>query len=206
MKRREQNEYARLNAVVLGLVMLILLGLIGVTYQLSRERIENNQLQTTQSLLQNLLPASYDNDPLSDRVDWTTDEFFNRHQHFTIYRARRQGAPAGVVLMPVVTTGYNGRIELIIGIDANERITGVRVLSQHETEGLGAGIDQSESGWIHQFKETSLENPPPGDWQLAGEGGAFDGLSGATVSPRAVIAAVHHALEFYQAKKQNLYD
>lgn len=206
MNRHTPNDYAWMNAAVMASIMLVLLILIGMTYQLNRARIDNNQQQTTKALLQNILPTPYDNEPISDAVNWRTGRTFSREQDFTVYRARHRGRPAGVVLMPVVTTGYNGRIELVIGIDANGHITGVRVLSHHETAGLGAGIDQSESDWIQQFRGNSLDNPPAGEWKLASKGGTFDGLSGATVSPRAVITAVRHALEFYQLRKGKLYD
>jgi len=81
----------------------------------------------------------------------------------------------------------------------------VRVLQHQETEGLGGDIDQRRSDWIDGFRGRSLGDPASEGWRLKRDGGVFDGLSGATVSPRAIVEAVHGALQYYGANRDRLF-
>ncbi len=98
-----------------------------------------------------------------------------------------------------VTTneGYNGRIDLWLGIDVDGVIEGVRVHAHAETPGLGDKIDHRLSDWIHGFKGHSLRTPDDA-WDVRRHGGEFDQFTGATITPRAVIHAVRQGLEEFR--------
>lgn len=197
--------YRLASAGVLGLVMLLAIAAIAITNHFSSDRIKRQQQLAKLSVLTQLLPLPHDNDMAQDTLALQTEKFFRQSQNFVVYRARQQDEPVGLVMMPLVVNGYNGPIRLAVGIDYQDRITAVRILEHHETPGLGAGIDQARSDWIRQFTGRSLTKPAGPDWALRREGGRFDGLSGATVSPRAVVNTVRQALRFYRAHKQQLY-
>lgn len=91
--------------------------------------------------------------------------------------------------------GYNGDISLAIAVDAEGRVIRVQVIGHRETPGLGDRMERRHTGWLDQFAGRSLESPPPPGWGLARDGGAFDGLTGATVTARAVVNGVREALE-----------
>ena len=55
------------------------------------------------------------------------------------------------------------------------------------------------------FNGRSLDNPTLDLWGIRRDGGAFDQLSGATVTPRAVILAVKRALLYFQAHRDRLF-
>ena len=92
-------------------------------------------------------------------------------------------------------------MRLLIAVDARGRVLGVRVLSHSETPGLGDGIEAARSDWILGFDGRSLDNTPPADWAVRKDGGAFDQFTGATVTPRAVVWAVHDGLRRFQAHR-----
>ena len=56
------------------------------------------------------------------------------------------------------------------------------------------------------FKGHSLTNPNEPGWRVKRDGGVFDQMTGATITPRAVVKAVHKALLFYQQQRQALFN
>ncbi|MEW6047563.1 MAG: RnfABCDGE type electron transport complex subunit D, partial [Bacillota bacterium] len=95
-----------------------------------------------------------------------------------VYEARdAQGQRVGMAAF-AEGDGYHGVIRLAVGVDVeNDRVTGVRVLKQSETAGLGARIE--ERWFLSQFEGKSI-----GDAFMPGED--IQGVSGATVSSMAV--------------------
>ena len=92
------------------------------------------------------------------------------------------------------------------GVFAAAGVLGVRVLSHAETPGLGDGIDAQRSDWILGFNGKSLENPELPGWEVRKDGGEFDQLTGATISPRAVTGAVEKGLIWFREKKETILD
>lgn len=192
--------------VAAGLVLAIICCLaLAIAHRLTRDRIAANERAARLHLVTEVMPLPHDNDLLSDRIAITTSAPFSSGQPVTVYRAREHGKPAGLVFMPVRARGYNGLIELAVGIAYDGRLTGVRVRRQHETEGLGERISQNHSDWIYNFNGHSLQNTPATAWGIKSNGGAFDSLSGATISARGVIKAVKNVLDYYALNKNQLY-
>ena len=100
--------------------------------------------------------------------------------------------------------GYGGAIELIVGINADGTVAGVRVVAHKETPGLGDKIDARKSRWIDAFAGRSLADPAPAQWAVQKDGGVFDQFTGATITPRAVTAAVKRTLQFFEANREAL--
>jgi electron transport complex protein RnfG len=201
------EEQPGLLRTVLPVLLLAVLGAAVVTgvQWLTEDRIAANREEEMLAIVREALAVEYDNDLLHDRVIVTDPDRLGSADPVTVFRARRGGAPAGVVLLPVVAQGYNGRIELAVGIAADGALSGVRVARHAETEGLGDRVHQSKSGWIAQFRGRSLENTPDDAWAVRSDGGEFDQLSGATITPRGVINAVRKSLEFYRQSGDELY-
>lgn len=151
-----------------------------------------------QALINQVLPATlYDNDLLATQQVVPPDDLLGTRLPSALWIARRDGAFSGVVLEAVAPDGYSGDIFLLIGIDADGRVTGVRVTAHRETPGLGDYIDRAKSAWIDQFAGKSLLEPEPRHWKVAKDGGVFDARAGATITPRAVVKAVKSALDYF---------
>ncbi len=80
-------------------------------------------------------------------------------------------------------------------------ITGVRVLEHKETPGLGDRIETSKSDWVLQFDGQSLRDPEAAGWAIRGDGGQFDQLTSASVTPRSVIKAIKRTLTWFEANR-----
>lgn len=205
MPEKTPKAYRLAGGMVVGILMLTALLSVHGLYHYQKDLIEAQQAREKRTIVNSLISQPYDNELVSDTLHWQTEEYFGRSQSFTIYRARRQGMPVGVVLMPLRANGYNGAVRLAIGINAEGNVTGIRILAHTETPGLGAGIHQARSNWLHQFQGRSLTNPQRDEWRLKPDDGRFDSLGGATVSSRAVVNIVRSALEFYAANREKLY-
>jgi electron transport complex protein RnfG len=123
----------------------------------------------------------------------------------TLYRAYRNGRPVAVLGTPVAPDGYSGSIRLLIGLYADGTLAGVRVLAHRETPGLGDFIEASRSDWILGFAGKSLHDPTASGWAVRKDGGVFDQFTGATITPRAVVKAVHRFLIYYEQQRERLF-
>ncbi len=113
---------------------------------------------------------------------------------YAVYRATRQGQPAGWVIK-AGGQGYADKIDLLVGIDPRaEAITGLFILEQKETPGLGNKI--TFAGWRNQFIGKKTDEPLQ---IIKGSGTApdtytIDAITGATISSRAVTAIVNKTI------------
>ena len=107
---------------------------------------------------------------------------------------RKQNQPVAAIFTATTPDGYSGNIRLVVGINADQTLAGVRVLTHKETPGLGDWIDAEKSDWILSFSGKSLQNPKDTGWAVKKEGGEFDQFTGATITPRAVVVAVKKVL------------
>ncbi len=177
-------------------------GLLSGSYMLTRPTIERSELMVKLALVaQTLPPGSFDNDLIREARTLPANPQLGLKRPGLAYVARKQGVANAVVLEAVAPDGYAGEIRLLVGIQADGRIAGVRVTGHKETPGLGDYIDIARSPWINQFNGKSLGQPVESAWKVRKDGGGFDYLAGATITPRAVIKAVKQALQYFEQHK-----
>ena len=103
------------------------------------------------------------------------------------YEVQVGGAPAGYALK-IVSSGSQGNIEMMVGVDGEGTVTGVSIVKNSETSGIGSRVMENENGVLDQFIGKSAA-----DGTLA-VGTNVDAISGATVSSRGVTTGVNAAL------------
>ncbi len=144
------------------------------------------------AILEQVLPASlHDNDPLADTLT------FDQKQ---VFLARERDKVTGAAF-EVAEPGYSGLIRVIMAVDRQGKILGVRTLGHSETPGLGDKIELAKDPWVLDFDGKSLGHPEPEQWGVKKDGGVFDQFTGATITPRAYVKAVKEGLEFFAAHK-----
>ena len=176
------------------------------TFLLTRDRISQSvEAEKLKLISQIVPPALYDNDIIKDTLTIAPDPLLGDDDDTVAYRARLHGEPSAVVLEAVAPDGYSGKIFLILSIRADGEIIGVRVMSHHETPGLGDYIELPKSPWIKGFDGKSHAVYKEADWRVKKDGGQFDYMAGATITPRAVVKAVHKALLYFEANRDKLF-
>jgi len=190
---------------LLALSALVGTGLMSVVNWHSEPYIAYNEKQLLLRSLNSVIQEnSYNNDILKDTV-YFTDALLGSKTATLIYRARLDEQPVAAALTVVTEKGYNGQITILVGINFSGNITGVRVVKHKETPGLGDAIEIKRSNWINTFRGRSLQNPIENRWKVKRDGGEFDQFTGATITPRAVVSAVHNALLFFRKNKKNIF-
>lgn len=180
-------------------------GLLAATFAHTRSAIVHNEQQAKLALIAQVLPQDlYDNDLLHAQLRLPADEMLGTRTTSHAWVARKRGQATGLVLEAIAPDGYSGDIALLIGISADGRITGVRVTAHKETPGLGDYIEMAKSRWVTQFDGKSLIAPFDAGWKVQRDGGRFEARAGATITPRAVVKAVHGALHYFVRNRARL--
>jgi electron transport complex protein RnfG len=192
------------NALVLGLFAIGTVGSVALLQQGTAERIAAAEREAQVRALAEILPAgSYDNHLLDNRIELNAPELGHRSPQLA-YLALKAGQPSALILPVTAPDGYSGAIHLLVGIYADGRLAGVRVLSHKETPGLGDKIELAKSDWILGFAGKTLSDPAEEGWAVKKDRGDFDQFAGATITPRAVVKAVHGALRYFDTHRAQL--
>lgn len=190
---------------VLRLVLVLTLitagaGLIlSLVESVTREPIAEQRRLATLRALKAVLPPA-DNSPDGDTVLLVSgQDKRGRDIVRTFFRGRQGGDLSGIAFKVVAPDGYSGNITVMVGVDPKGTVSGIEILSHNETPGLGDKINLP--GFKKGFAGKNLENI---DWRVKKDGGEFDQITGATISPRAVVGAVRSGLEFFRDHRKEI--
>jgi len=181
--------------------------LIAGTYLLTKDRIGEQKRRAEEKALLQIVPRErHDNAMLDDVISVGPDTpGLSLTEDKRIYLARRGDSVVAAIIPVVAPDGYTGAIELIVGVNADGSVAGVRALSHKETPGLGDKVDIKKSDWVLGFNGRSLGNPSLSGWAVKKDKGVFDQFTGATITPRAVVAATLRALQYAEANRKTLF-
>ena len=172
--------------VALTVISVVAGYLLATTNKITKAPIAAARLAEKLDAMKKVLPP-YDNDPVTN-----TCIVQEAGKQWTFYVARKQGVFAGAAFEAVSDQGYNGTIRILAGILPDNNVKGLEIVEQAETPGLGAKI--SDSAFKDQFQGKSIFRTR---WAVKKDGGDIDAITGATISPRAVVSALKTGLEVY---------
>ncbi len=179
--------------------------LLGVTHCSTEGSIQQRLDEDLKNSLAEVVPASlYDNDLLQDTLKIPSADYNIGAAETLVYRARKAGDITAVAFKFTAPDGYSGAIDMIIGIDRDGKVLGVRVLNHKETPGLGDKIELAKSPWILSFNGFSLDNLSPEKWAVKKDGGQIDQFAGASITPRKSVQATSRSLQLLKEKKEEL--
>ncbi len=191
-----------------NLVFFAVLGtaVLASTYFMTHDAIVKSEEGEKLKLINQIVPtALFDNDIIRDTLTIPASELLGTEGNTVAYRARLKGEPSAVVLESIAPDGYSGKIWLILAVRANGELAGVRVVNHRETPGLGDYIELPKSPWIKGFDGKSREEYKDADWKVKKDGGKFDYMAGATITPRAVVKAVNKTLIYFEQNRVKLF-
>lgn len=169
--------------LVLTLIAAVSGGILAVVNYFTAPKIKEAEERATNAALASCLPGAAtfrkeESLPAGAGADVTG-----------VYLGFINDEPAGVVAK-VEPRGYGGKITMMVGVTAEGKVAGVKVLSHTETPGLGAKIKKDAFLQQAAIRESGLGNPPA----LKQDGGKVEAITNATVSSRAVVRGINQAL------------
>ena len=201
----------RKSAIGLAIFAFFTAGIISVTHFVTKETITINEKAFEARQLLSILPAGFEANQLLDSampvqsISPIQLELLNIPASEMFYRATNSQGQLQAIILPVIAPeGYTEAIRLIVGISPSGEIIGVRVTKHKETPGLGDQVEISKSEWVLNFNTKSLNNPTLDDWKVKKDGGEFDQMTGATITPRAIVKAVSQSLLFFDLNRTAL--
>lgn len=199
------SESITKNSIILAVFALLTAAMIVFTQIGTEERVEKNkQIALEKALLEVIPEENHDNQMLDDVIVLPAGTLANRKSR-PAYFAFLNNEPNAIILPATAPNGYGGEIQLIVGIYFSGEVAGVRVVPPHnETPGLGDGIEIKKSKWILGFNGKSLSDPVAEKWLVKKDGGEFDQMTGATITPRAVVDAVYQSLNYFEQHQNEL--
>ena len=156
-KPQSTAAYVLRLTLTLFLITVIVAGLLAFVNYLTADTIAEHTAEAARSAMTQVLAADdYTELPVSDA------------QAATGVTAAWSAGDAGTVVR-LTTNGFGGAIDLMVGVDKENKVTGVAIISHSETAG---------------------------ELAVSKDGGDIDALTGATVTSRAVTRAVNAALAY----------
>ncbi len=195
-----------ISGFLLWLFAVVGTALVALTQVSTQQQIAANERMVLLRNLYILIPKQkLDNDIAQDTLELPASEQLGTKKPSIVYRARKNGEPVAVIFNTIAPDGYSGNIYLLVAVYNDGTLAGVRAVKHNETPGLGDSIDAKKSDWILGFDGKSLDNPVPEKWKVKRDGGDFDQITGATITPRAIVKAVKNTLDYFQANREKLF-
>ena len=174
--------------VTLFVTCVIVAGLLGLVNSVTEGPIAEKNKTKTAAAIQEVLPEMEGSPAVVELTDEMTAAASGAGATITeAYEAQAGGSVIGYALK-IVASGSQGNIEMMVGVDAEGAVTGVSIVKNSETSGIGSKVMSNENGVLDQFSGKSAA-----DGTLS-VGKNVDAISGATVSSRGVTTGVNAAL------------
>ena len=175
-----------------------------LVFVVTKQQREHSSQRVLINQLAALLPTgAYDNNPAIDNIQLNKSVSSSLTVN-TAYLYKTANTVRGAVLHVTTSQGYSGDIELLVALSQSTQVHGVALIAHTETPGLGDKIEQYRSDWLMQFTDLQATSMPTSAWSVKKDGGDFDQITGATITPRAVINAVSDTISWYSRNYDSL--
>ena len=176
--------------VTLFVTCVIVAALLGLVDNVTRDKIAAINWENTVAAMKAVVAdpdATTFSDALENTEAMSAAALAGGGTLDSVYEVQVGGAGAGYAIK-VVASGSQGNIEMMVGVDGEGTVTGVSIVDNSETAGIGSKVMENQNGVLDQFIGKSAA-----DGTLA-VGTNVDAITGATVSSRGVTAGVNAAL------------
>ena len=173
------NKQITTPAIRLLVICVVCAFLLGICSEITKAPIAAETLKTQQDAMAAVLPnCSFEeikDAPLSGSVK-------------SVSKATDGSGNAAGFVVSCEVSSFGGALDMMVGVDTNGTITGLRVLSHSDTPGLGAKSTEPE--FYEQFKGMS------GSLAVDKDGGKVKAITSATITSRAVTLGASDALKW----------
>jgi electron transport complex protein RnfG len=183
--------------ITLFLVTFIASTVLALVYKVTKDPIEEAKRIKKMNAIGEVVPK-FNNDPGA-----AVRKLGTGRDTLYFYPARMGDTLTGIAVESYTYKGFSGLIRIMVGFLPDGTISGISVLDQAETPGLGDKILREKSldratglSWSSQF-----EGKNPGTFRLKvkKDGGDVDAITAATISSRAFCDALQRAYDGFKA-------
>jgi electron transport complex protein RnfG len=172
--------------------------LLGYVNSITADKIAAIQAQKTQTALQSVFPdATFTEQDITAEETAIAAGDSTKSKLIAIYAVDGGGGYA----IEVGPSGFGGTIDMIVGVDSEGAVTGISVVSNSETSGIGTEVckdkpNRNGDGVLSQFagKTAGTDNL----FTVNGGSNEVDAISGATVTTKAITRGVNAAMLVYE--------
>lgn len=195
------------NSFLLAAFAIICTAAVATVSQFTKPIIAKQEQLALLKTINQLIPKdSYDNDIFASCFIMSDENLLGKGQSQQVFVAKKAGKPVALMLETSTFKGYAGEIKLAVGIFADGKVAGVRIIRHTETPGLGDKIQTNKSDWIYSFNNKQYQKTQHARWEVKKNGGDIDAFTGATITPRAVTLAVRDTLIYFSKNKEKLFN
>jgi electron transport complex protein RnfG len=184
------RDYIRLSGV-LFIVCAIAAVLLGFTNEVTFEKIAAQIEKANNEARQIVLPASDE----FTKLDETKLAEIKANPDYSIvrdvYEAKTGGSLTGYTVM-VAPKGYGGAIEMIVGIDANGTVQGIKIGTNNETPGLGKNAEKP--AFSDQYKNKTWDSQISVIKSGTPKENEISAIAGSTITSKGVTEGVNKAM------------
>jgi electron transport complex protein RnfG len=175
-------------AIAMIIFSLIASAALSAFYFITKSPIDESDAKAKRIFLNQVIPADlYDNNLVKDTISVEPTPLLGNKKNIDIYRAKKNNQVIAVIIETVAPDGYSGEIKTLVGIYQEDY------------------IEIEKSQWIKNFDLKSLDKIIEKKWAVKKDGGDFDYISGATITPRAVIKSTYKCLLYTKENKKRLF-
>lgn len=178
------KENLKLGAILLTIAAIAGL-LLGAAHAVTLEPIAKQEQMTKNTAMEEILPGASEFKVKEVSLEGTIQE---------VNEGLSSGKTAGYTIT-VSPKGYGGAVQLIVGISAEGKVEGIKILSHSETPGLGANAMQPK--FSGQFKGKPIDKELKVVKTTPSADNEVQAITGATITSKAVTSGVNEAVAFY---------
>ena len=176
MKTESMVKYVARLAITLLLITAVVAAALAGVNSLTAPVIAQLKAEKIQNAIEQVLPGGGESVAFDDNSGWVS----------AVYQSE-----TGYAVEVTPTTGFNGAITMMVGIDNDGKVLGISVVSQTETAGLGAvAAAKTSAGETFRGQYVGLS----GSVSVTKDGGEVEAITGATITSRAICDGVNAAL------------
>ncbi|KGO12679.1 RnfABCDGE type electron transport complex subunit G [Clostridium botulinum] len=181
----EKNETLKLGLKLLMITAVAGL-ILGGAYSITQEPIAKQVEKTNSEAMKEILPKA----DKFVRMDGKSNDTV------TEVNEGKSGSNTAGYAIKVLTKGYGGQIEMMVGVSKDGKVEGIKILSHSETPGLGANAPQPK--FSGQFKGKPTDKDLEVVKTAPGKDNEIEAMTGATITSKAVTKGVNDAVKFYK--------
>jgi len=174
-------------AFILGMVCIAAAIALGSVYEITKERIALERERVMQEALQKVLTGT------KHILRTTTPE---GKVYFRGFASEDTSITPTEYAVVAYGKGYSSTIQTLVGVNISGKITGIAILFQQETPGLGAKAEEVLYGESDSWFQRQFEGKSGVNLAVDKDGGEIQSITGATISTRAITNSIQSEVEW----------